>query len=111
MLPQANRLRQLFSIFYRYRWRLSVIFPFLLRPSLVERRIEGVKILAVEVVGSNTKSFAEALVMNDLTLSQKAYRVDNVGIIAKPQDIIVGCAGFLLREGCLSTAIHGRVNL
>lgn len=78
----------------------SILFP---RLPLVKRRVERVEILAVEVIGGYAQAFSKPLVMHDLTLSEEAYRVDDIGIIAKPQDIVVRCAGFLLQKGCGST--------
>ena len=38
----------------------------------IKRRVEGVEILRVELIGGQAKSFAEALVVHDLTLAQEA---------------------------------------
>ena len=41
-------------------------------------------------------SFAEALVVNDLTLAQKSDNVVYVGIVAEPEDIVIGDTCLLL---------------
>ena len=48
------------------------------------------------VVLSCTIRFAEALVMDYLALSEQADRVADVRVVGETEDIVVGCAGFLL---------------
>ena len=43
-----------------------------------------------------TIRFAEALVMDYLALSEEADRVADVRVVGETEDIVVGCAGFLL---------------
>ena len=45
---------------------------------------------------SCTIRFAEALVMDYLALSEEADRVTDVRVVGETEDIVVGCAGFLL---------------
>ena len=40
--------------------------------------------------------FAEALVVDNLTGTQKANRIFYIVVIAESEDVIVGCSGFLL---------------
>ena len=75
----------------------KILLVFILA-ALVKRSIECVEILAVEVVGSYTQTFAETLIMNNFPCTQKSYRVDNIGVVTKTQDIIVCGSCFLF--GC-----------
>ena len=63
--------------------------------SLIKRGIEGVEILCVQAVGGQAKRFTEALVMHDLSLPQEFDRVTYVRVVAHPEDVVVGRAGFL----------------
>ena len=63
--------------------------------SLIKRGIEGVEILCVQAVGGQAKRFTEALVMHDLSLPQEFDRVAHVRVVAHPEDVVVGRAGFL----------------
>ena len=55
----------------------------------VKARVKGVEILAVEPVGQQPQVLAEPLIMHDLARSEKADRVDHVGVVAEPQDIVI----------------------
>ena len=45
---------------------------------------------------SCTERFTEALVVYNLTLTEKTDRITHIGIIGKSQNIVIGGAGFLL---------------
>ena len=62
----------------------------------IKRRIVGVKILAVEVVLSDSQGIAEALIMHDLPLAKELNGVAYVGIVRQAQNVVVGGACFLL---------------
>lgn len=74
--------------------RLSV-FSFL-KAIFVVARVEGVEVLAVELIGQQSQVLAEALVVYDLARPEEADRVDDVGIITEAQDIVVSGARLLL---------------
>ena len=63
---------------------------------LVKCRVICVEVFVIQSVLNDAHTVAEALEVDDLTLTQKADRVGNVAVIAKTQDIIVGEARFLL---------------
>lgn len=65
----------------------------------IKRRIEGVEVLAVELIGHQSEILAKPLIVNDLARSQEPYRVDNVGIVAEAQDIVIGGTSLLLSKG------------
>ncbi len=41
--------------------------------------------------------------MYDLTFTEETYRVDDIGIVGHPENIVVGQAGFLLWGDLVST--------
>ena len=55
----------------------------------VKARVKGVEILAVEPVGQQPQVLAKPLIMHDLARSEEADRVDHVGVVAEPQDIVI----------------------
>ena len=61
----------------------------------VKCRVEGVEILRVQAVGGQAERFTEALVMHNLPCAEEFDGVAHVGIVAHPENIIVGGAGFL----------------
>ena len=67
----------------------------------VKARVEGIEILAVELVGQQSQVFAEALIVYDLARSQEANRVDDVGIVAEAQDVVICRPRFLFRPEIL----------
>ena len=62
----------------------------------IERGVAGVEVFGVEVILGNSEGVGEALIMHDLALAQEFYCVVDVGIVRKPQDIIIGRARLLL---------------
>jgi hypothetical protein len=65
----------------------------------IELGIEGVEVLAVELVESVPQSFAEALIVHHFPLPEEADSVLDVGIVGQAQDVVVGGAGFLFWYG------------
>lgn len=74
-------------------------FLFLVEAVFVKTWIEGIEILAVELVGQQTQVFTEALIVHDLSGSEEADRVDDVWIVAEAQDVVIGGSRFLLSKG------------
>jgi len=74
-----------------YRLIKLIIFKTL----FIERRVEGVEVPAVELVGHQAQILSEALVVHDLARSEETYRVDDVRIVAEAQDVIVCGSRFL----------------
>ena len=62
----------------------------------IERGVYRVEVLFVEPLPYYSYTFAESLIMYDLPFPQKAYRVPYVGVVDKPQYIVVGHSCFLL---------------
>lgn len=53
-------------------------------------------ILSVAHILYRPKRFTEALVVNNFAFTQEANRCYNIGIIRKPQNVVISCARFLL---------------
>ena len=66
------------------------------RRSQVKLRIDGVEVFAVEIILHGTQGFTESLEMGDFPLSQIPDGVYDIRIVNHSQDVVVGCAGFLL---------------
>lgn len=63
----------------------------------VKAGVEGIEILAVQIVLNRPKSFPESLKMNNLPGAEKADRVSHFrNIFHNAQDVIVGASCFLL---------------
>lgn len=62
----------------------------------VEFRIDCVEVFGVEVILNDSQTFAEALIVHDFALTQEADRVEDIRVVAKTDDVVVGRAGFLL---------------
>ena len=62
----------------------------------VERRVDKVKILLIHLLFRDAQSFAKALEVYDLTLTQEFDDVIDIRIIAQPQDVVISNPGFLL---------------
>ena len=67
----------------------------------VERRIAGVEIFGVELFLRKPESFAETLVMHQLTLTEEADGVNDIGVIGKAEDVVIGRSCLLLRRHIL----------
>ncbi len=50
---------------------------------LIKARVVSVKVLVVEVILYNTQRITEALEVHYLALTEEAYRVGNVAVIAE----------------------------
>ena len=64
--------------------------------SLVKRRVAGVEILAVQMLLRNAEGIAEALIVNDLALTEILDGIAHVGIVGHTQNIVVGDTRLLL---------------
>lgn len=73
----------------------------------VELRIEGVEILAVQVILDDSEAFPESLVMGDFALAQEPDRIDDVRIVGQTEDVVVGQTRFLLRRHILLDVSQG----
>ena len=62
----------------------------------IEARIEGVEVFAVKIVLRDAYGVAKALIVNYLTLAEILYRLLDIGVVNKTQDIVVGHASLLL---------------
>lgn len=75
---------------------LFLLFQFIFKAFFIEWGVEGVEVLFVEFIGQEAEVFAEALVVDNLTGTQKANRIFYIVVIAESEDVIVGRSGFLL---------------
>lgn len=57
--------------------------------------VKGVEVLFIKLVGEDSEVLAEALIVHNLTLSEKAYNVLDVGVIRKAQDVVISRARLL----------------
>ena len=64
--------------------------------SLIETRVYSIDIFLIQLLLRKTQSFSEALIMHDLALSQKAYHVVYVGVVAEAQYVVVRLTRLLL---------------
>ena len=62
----------------------------------IKGRIEKIYVLLVHFVLGNLQALAKALEVDDLTFPQETDDIVYIGIIAEPQDVIIGDTGFLL---------------
>ena len=51
--------------------------------------------LLIQIIPCNIQSFTEPLEMNDFPFPQELNHVIDIGVIGKPENIIVGDSGFL----------------
>lgn len=72
------------------------ISGFLIEAVFVIRGVEGIEVLAVELIGQQPEILAETLIMNNFPRSQKADRILYIRIITEAQDVVIGGSGFLL---------------
>lgn len=84
------------------RQRLFVIRSFGFKAFFVKGRVERVEVLAVELIGQQTQILAEALIMHDLARPEETDRINDVGIIAEAQDVVVGSTCFLFPKGVVN---------
>ena len=62
---------------------------------LVKGRIEGVEILFVQLILGNAQAFAEALIVDDLALTQELDGLADIRIVDQTQDIVISSARLL----------------
>ena len=63
---------------------------------LVKRGVAGVEIFGVEALLRHPQGVGKALIVNYLTLTQELDNVVHVGIVRKPQNVVIGRASLLL---------------
>ena len=63
--------------------------------SAVEGRIGEVDVLLVHLLLGQTHRLAEALEVDDLPLPEEADDVIDVGVVAEPEDVVIGDSGLL----------------
>ena len=64
--------------------------------SHIEGRIHIIDVLLVQLFPEQLYSLSKTLEMHDFPLPQKLDHIVHIGIIRKPEDIIIGDTGFLL---------------
>lgn len=80
-------------IFYIKIYFLHILLHTLI---LVVVRIERIEIFEVKLILNDSKAFAETLEMYDFTLTQESDWVGNFRVFYETENVVVGCAGFLL---------------
>ena len=63
----------------------------------IKFRVDGVEVLAVQILLDESERFTESLIMYDLAFSQETDRVEDVRVVAHAEDVVIGGAGFLFR--------------
>lgn len=58
------------------------------------------------MIADDAHGFTETLEVNDLTGTQEADRIYNIGIFYHTKNIIIGGAGFLLWGDFVRTTLH-----
>ena len=58
--------------------------------------VAGVVVFAVEAVGRDLERFAEPLIVIELSLPQKAQRIENIGVVVETDEVVIGRARLLL---------------
>ena len=69
----------------------------------IKFRVDGVEVLAVQILLDESERFTESLIMYDLAFSQETDRVEDVRVVAHADDVIIGGAGFLFWGDLVST--------
>ena len=68
---------------------------------LIEGRVESIEILGIQLIRRKAHALAEPLEMDYLPCAQEFDRVADIGIVDKPQDIVVRLSRLLLRRKIL----------
>ena len=61
----------------------------------IKAGIEGVEVLGIQLILSQTQSFAETLEMHDFALTQELDGFTDIRLFNQTQDIVIGAACFL----------------
>ena len=69
----------------------------------IKFRVDGVEVLAVQILLDESERFTESLIMYDLAFSQETDRVEDVRVVAHADDVVIGGAGFLFWGDLVST--------
>ena len=62
----------------------------------IEFRIDCVEVFGVKVILNDSQTFTEALIVHDFSLTQEADWVEDIRVVAKTNDVVVGRACLLL---------------
>ena len=62
----------------------------------VDRWIHEINISAVQFFAQELDRFAESLEVYDLPLPEELDHIVHIGVVAEPQDVVIGHTGFLL---------------
>lgn len=74
----------------------SILFCFSATAVFVKRRVAGVEILAVELIGDESQALAKSLEVDDFSCTKEFDNIAYVGVIRKAEDIVVGLSRLLL---------------
>ena len=75
------------------------MLPEALPGSDIDRRIHKIHIPAVEFLVKELDCFAKSLEVDDLTLPEESDHIVHIGIVAEPEDVVIGHTRFLLCQG------------
>lgn len=78
----------------------------LFKAILIEGRVKGIEILGIQLIRRKAHTLAETLKMDYLPCAQEFDRVADVGIVDKPQDIVVRLSRLLLRRKILGKVAY-----
>ena len=62
----------------------------------IEGRVVAVEILGIQMILRNAEGIAEPLIVNDLPFAKEFDGIPYVGVVAKPQNVVVGGSRLLL---------------
>ena len=78
----------------------------LFKAILIEGRVESIEILGIQLIRRKAHTLTEPLEMDYLPCTQEFDRVADIGIINKPQDIVVRLSRLLLRRKVLGEVTY-----
>ena len=62
----------------------------------IKARVPTVEVLFVSLILCDSESFAESLIMHELSFAKKSNSIANVGVINHSEDVVIGNSCFLL---------------
>ena len=86
--------------------KIHLLFFALAAAFVVEFRIEGVEISAVQLLLHQPQAFAEPLVVDDLPFPQEADGVADFRVFHQTENVVVGGPGFLFWGDFVRTTLH-----
>lgn len=78
----------------------------LFKAILIEGRVESIEILGIQLIRRKAHTLTEPLEMDYLPCAQEFDRVADIGIVDKPQDIVVRLSRLLLRRKILGKVAY-----